>query len=333
MRRNSRVGIILILLISAYSALWIAVHVKIRSTILTWKSAELDAGRIWMCGKQSIGGFPLQIVLTCEKPTFEIFGAKPFRITTDLLQLETHVFSPTQINFLIHQNLSLQLPHQTANMSFEQLTGFMKWSHSSAWELQITGQKFVLFSGLVGLRDWTGSTLGSIVLRISDPGTVNTTPRALNVAADIRDARPAAQNVLTLNGGALDGKLLAQLTHWDLAEKNALVRLERWRMEGGLLLINQADVLSNGSGIGLSGSFRLDDLRRIDGKGTVKFSDGLILTNAVRSLSGGTLNLGFGAPKTANTSRPRPLQAPITLSDGKVYVGPIDTKLRTYPLY
>jgi len=41
----------------------------------------------------------------------------------------------------------------------------------------------------------------------------------------------------------------------------------------------------------------------------------------------------LGAHKPLNTVGYRPLQAHINLTGGKVYVGPIDTRLRLYPLY
>lgn len=333
MRRISWAVIILVILTSGYSALWFAAHSKIQSSIHIWKSAEQDVGRVWTCGKESLGGFPLQIVLTCEEPTFENFGARRVRVAADFLQLETHVFSPTKINFLFRQKVSFGFRHQAANLSFERLNGFMKWGRSAAWEIQITGQNFRLSSELDGLQEWTGSTLGSIALRVSSPGMDNASPRTLNVAADIEDARPTARNVLTVNGGALDGNIFAQLTHWDQAQGSPYAQLGRWRMDGRLLTIVEAGVSSNGSGVGLSGSFRLDELHRIDGKGNVKFSDGLILTNMLKSLSGGNFNLGLDNLKPPIAGGPRLVQAPITLTNGKVYVGPIDTRLRTYPLY
>lgn len=334
MRHISWAFIILLILASGYSALWLAAHSKIQSSIEIWKAAEQDAGRVWTCGKDSLEGFPLQMILTCEKPTFEDLGARRVRVAADLLQVEAHVFSPMQINFSLHQHLSLGSPHQVATLSFEHLSGVAKWGRYSAWELHIAGRHLLLASEPGGfLEEWTGSTLGSIALRLANSNTVDAGPHTLNVTADIKDAQPAARNVLTLSGGAVDGKVVAQLTHAAFAEANAYAHLERWRMDGGVLTIKEADVSSNGSGIAFSGTFRLDELRRVAGKGNVKFSDGLILTNALRSLSRGSFTLGMGAPTTPSVGGARPLQAPINLTDGKVYVGPIDTRLRTYPLY
>lgn len=334
MRRISWALVISLILTSGYVALWFSAHSKVQSSIQMWKTAEHEAGRLWSCGKQSLGGFPLQMILICDNPTLESFGSSHIRISADSLQLEAHVFSPTRIYFSVQQRLTLGFPSRAVNLSFERLSGFMKWGGSSGRELNIIGENFLLSLDMDNFSEtWTGSTLGSIALRLSEPGMPDASSRTLNVALDIKDVRAAARNVLTLNGGPVDGKLVAQVTHWEPAAKGAYALLERWRMDGGLLRIIEADASSNGAGVGLSGSFRLDELRRIDGEGNVKFSDGLILTNALKSFAGGNFNLALDALKPPLASGARPLLAPITLTSGKVYIGPIDTRLRTYPLY
>ena len=334
MRRISWCFIILLILTSVYSALWSVAHRKIQSTIHNWKVAERYAGRVWSCGKDNLGGFPFQMIFTCEKPSFENLGTGHVRLAADFLQLEAHVFSPTQINFLFRQHLFLGFPHQAANLSFKRLNGFMKWGSSSTWEFNMTGQNLLLAPEPEGfLHNWTGSTLGSITLRLANSETINSGTRILNVMVDVQNMRPAARNVLTLNGGAFDGRVVAQLTHPAFSETSRYAQLERWRMDGGLLKIIEANVSSNGSVIGVAGALHLDELRRIAGKGSIKFSDSLILANALKSLSGGNFTLGLGAPKPLNAHGSRPHQAPINLTGGKVYVGPIDTRLRLYPLY
>jgi hypothetical protein len=334
MRRISWGFIILLILISVYSALWSAAHRKIQSTIHNWRVAEWYAGRVWSCGKDNLGGFPFQMIFTCEKPSFENLGTGHVRLAADFLQLEAHVFSPTQINFSFRQHLSLGFPNQAANLSFERLNGFMKWGSSSTWQFNMTGQNLLLAPQPEGfLHNWTGSTLASITLRLANSETIDSGTRILNVMVDVQNMRPATRNVLTLNGGAFDGRVVAQLTHPAFSETSRYAQLERWRMDGGLLRIIEADVSSNGSVIGVAGALHLDEFRRIAGKGSIKFSDSLILANALKSLSGGNFTLGLGAPKPLNAHGSRPHQAPINLTGGKVYVGPIDTRLRLYPLY
>jgi hypothetical protein len=334
MRRISWGFLILLILTSGYSALWCATHSKIQSIIHNWKAAEQHAGRVWTCGKDNLGGFPLQMIFTCEKPSFEDIGTGHVRLAADLLQLEAHIFSPTQINFSVRNHLSLGFPYQAANLSFERLNGFINWGSSSAWEFHITGQNLLLAPEPEGfLYEWTGSTVGSIALRLANSAAADGGPRILNVTVDIQDVRPATRNVLTLNDGAVDGKIVAQLTYPAFSETSTYAKLERWRIDGGLLKIIEADVSSNGSVIGVSGALHLDELRRIAGRGSIKFNDSLILANALKSLSDGNFTLLLGAHKPLNTVGYRPLQAHINLTGGKVYVGPIDTRLRLYPLY
>lgn len=325
---------LLILGIGGYSALWFVASGKVISSLQMWKSAERDTGRVWTCGKEKTSGFPLRMILICEKPTLESFGSERLLVAADLLQLEAHVFNPSHISFSVSQKLSLEFQQQVGNLSFEQLGGFIKWTSSSAWELRIEGQNFLFSSEPNNLiQDWNGSRIGSLSLRLSERAAAGTTTRVMAISVELRSVRTAARNVLTVNEGAVDGKIIAQLTHAGMAEGGAYAQLERWRTGGGLLTIIEAAVSANASSIGVSGAFQIDDLHRLAGTGAVKFSDALILTNALKSASSGNFSLRLGADLKPSISPGRPLQAPIMLTNGKVYVGPIDTRLRLYPLY
>lgn len=336
MRRAILAIVVLFSLTGGYSILWFVGSTQIISSIQSWKLTESSLGRFWNCEKEGIGGFPLRIVFTCSKPTLEFFGTKRVYLAADFLRVYAHIASPTQVNFSISAQLSIGLPQQVAKVSFDQLSGFVAWRGVSARELKIMG-KDLLISAEPGslVEDWHGSRLESIALGLSNLGALNPILRQLDIVVDIRGARATAQNALTISGTPLDVKVLAQLAHSGLTEGDAIAQLERWRTDGGSLNLKALDMSSNNSKIGFSGSFQLDDLRRPTGKGDVRFSDAQILTNALKTSASGNFTFAIGSSKPSN-GRPgagRPFQAPISLANGKVYVGPIDTRLRTHPLY
>ena len=332
MRRASWAALLFLALSGGYTTLWLIISGKIDPSIQRWKATEREAGRVWTCADEAIGGFPFEISYTCNKPRLDSLLGDKRVITAGSLVLSAHIFRPSRIAIGLTGDLSLGFPNSIADLSFDALKGSAEWTGNSAFALVVSAQNLVLSTATDNvLRDWNGARLDSFKLQISDPGTIRSDARVLDISADLQQARVAAHKVFAFNEAPIDGKVVAQVTHSGFFGNSPLDQLERWRADGGVLTILDASATYGSSNIALAGAFHLDELHRPAGKADVRFNDGATLANLLRSMSNGAFAFGVGSSRPGGAQRP--VQVPVSLTNGRVFVGPIDTRLKTYPLY
>lgn len=332
MRRASWAVILFLALSGGYTTLWLVISGKIDPSIQRWKATEREAGRAWTCADETISGFPFEISFTCNKPRLDSLLGDKRVVTAGSLVLSAHIFRPSRIDIGLTGGLSLIFSNSVADLSFDAFKGSAEWTGKSAFSLVVSSQNLVLSTATDNvLRDWNGARLNSFKLQISDLGTIRSDARVLDISADLQQARVATRKVFAFNEAPIDGKVIAQVTHSGFFGNSALDQLERWRADGGVLTILDASATYGSSNIALAGTFHLDELHRPAGKADVRFNDGATLANLLRSMSNGAF--GFGAGSSRPGGAQRPVQVPVSLTNGRVFVGPIDTRLKTYPLY
>lgn len=86
-------------------------------TLSGWVAREAAAGRVYSCGKQSVGGFPFSIEAHCVGATAQVKGAEPpFTATAKDVTFSAQVYRPTQLVGDITGPLTLSDPGQPPSL-------------------------------------------------------------------------------------------------------------------------------------------------------------------------------------------------------------------------
>jgi hypothetical protein len=81
-----------------WTALWYFSASKADQTLAGWVEREATAGRVYSCGSQSIGGFPLGIHAHCVGATAEIKTSEPpYAVAAKSIDFVAEVYNPTRL--------------------------------------------------------------------------------------------------------------------------------------------------------------------------------------------------------------------------------------------
>lgn len=88
--------LIVVVLAIGWSGFWFYAANKAEATLTQWREREAKAGHLYTCGKQSIGGYPFRIELTCDNTAAEITDLDPkLSVTGTRLHVASQVYDPT----------------------------------------------------------------------------------------------------------------------------------------------------------------------------------------------------------------------------------------------
>jgi len=88
----------LIVLAVLWTGLWYYAASLADHALIGWVEREAAAGRIYACGAQSIGGFPLSIQASCNDATAEIRNsAPPYAVAAKEINFVAEVYNPTRL--------------------------------------------------------------------------------------------------------------------------------------------------------------------------------------------------------------------------------------------
>lgn len=99
-RSSGRRYVVLLLLVLAlfagWSALWWYAAGKAEETITGWIAREAEAGRIYTCGSQTLGGYPFRIEVDCVTAAAEFRGIEPpLEVKTGRVLIAAQIYQPT----------------------------------------------------------------------------------------------------------------------------------------------------------------------------------------------------------------------------------------------
>jgi hypothetical protein len=101
-RRTSpllRLAIVLAVLAAGWCGLWFYASGVAQRTLTGWFEREAKAGRIYSCGSQTVGGFPLRIELHCDPASMEWRSDQPTAVlTTAGLLVAAQIYRPSLLN-------------------------------------------------------------------------------------------------------------------------------------------------------------------------------------------------------------------------------------------
>ena len=88
----------LIVLAVLWTGLWYYSASMADHALIGWVEREAAAGRVYACGAQSIGGFPLSIQANCADATAEIRNsAPPYAVAAKEINFVAEVYNPTRL--------------------------------------------------------------------------------------------------------------------------------------------------------------------------------------------------------------------------------------------
>jgi hypothetical protein len=106
-----------IVLAALWTGLWYFSAAKADQTLAGWVEREAAAGRVYSCGSQSIGGFPLGIHAHCIGATAEIKNSEPpYAVTAKSIDFVAEVYNPTRLIGDIAGPVTLSPPGQSASL-------------------------------------------------------------------------------------------------------------------------------------------------------------------------------------------------------------------------
>lgn len=87
-----------LLLAAGWAALWYFSASIADRTLAGWVEREVAAGRVYSCGTQSIGGFPLSIQAHCADASAEIKNSEPpYAVAAKAIDFAAEVYRPTRL--------------------------------------------------------------------------------------------------------------------------------------------------------------------------------------------------------------------------------------------
>jgi hypothetical protein len=109
--------VILLLLVAAlfggWSAFWFYASGKVEATIEGWRAREGQAGRLYACGSQTIGGYPFRFELNCDDAS-ALFksGQPPVEVKSRGVLVVAQVYEPTLLISEFRGPLTISSPGQ-----------------------------------------------------------------------------------------------------------------------------------------------------------------------------------------------------------------------------
>ena len=104
-------------LIGGWSWLWYDTAGRTEIAIEGWRAREANAGRLYTCGSQSIGGYPFRIEVDCDKAS-ALFRSNeaPVEIKTSGILIAAQIYQPDLLISEFHGPLTIAEPGQAPNI-------------------------------------------------------------------------------------------------------------------------------------------------------------------------------------------------------------------------
>lgn len=323
-----------------WSLFWFVASRKADAALVAWIEREAQAGRSWICPEKRIGGYPLDIEISCANALFqgEILGRKftgslrGLRASAPLLRSDALIAELEPPFIAKTSDGALDAVLQWVSLGVELIGRPDQFSRVSLLGEQITAQ------GTVGdIEGLSGSASNLLAYVVSPPGRHD---YAYDFRLSVNDAVfPALDSrfglqppVSTTIGGTVTQ---ANFTEAGKFEN----RLEQWRAAGGKIALKTAQLTSATSSFEAHGELDLDAEHRIRGELDAAIT-GLepvlqklgvdpeliaassLVTNVLGKRAHG--EMGVGGPR---------LPLPISITDGWLSIGPIRSQIRFSPLY
>jgi hypothetical protein len=338
MRRR---GIWILLALAALGAVgwtvaWRLSTNAVEQGVRAWFDQERTLGRAWDCESLAFSGFPFRIEAACARPSV-VFAAAPVRkIEAGRFVAKAGVLAPARI-----QGALVGPAHITSDRGKGQATWTRfewHWGVSGGapdLRLDVSGLSFI---GEGDLQAWDGSAAEALRARLR-PAPDRAVDARVTEASFSAEAVKAPVLDLALGTGApasIDTTALITRSDALASGGNGVDRLERWRLAEGRVGLSAFAASRGPSRIEGSGELGLDELRRPEGRLSVRLS-GMEPFLKKMGIGSGSMAIegmlrGMLAPAREDSSATGPA-IPLNLRNGRVHLGPIRTPVALPPLY
>ncbi|HEY4141811.1 MAG TPA: DUF2125 domain-containing protein, partial [Pseudolabrys sp.] len=274
--------VILLLLVAAlcggWSAFWYMASGKIEATIEGWRAREAQAGRLYACGSQTIGGYPFRFELNCDDASALFKSSQPpIEVKSRGVLVAAQVYEPTLLISEFHGPLTISSPGQAPEVVVN-----WKLAQSSLRGTPAAPERMSFAVDLPVVDGVSGGTQKTLwrARRFELHGRL--------AEGSVRD-HPVIEAVLRLNGATaealhpvaampVDADITAMLRGLsDFSPKSWQARFREIQAAGGGIEITQArveqgDTLAVGSGtVTVNASGRLDGQLQVTVAGLEQF--------------------------------------------------------------
>jgi hypothetical protein len=253
-RRYIVLVVLVVLLFGGWSAFWFYASNQAQQAIEGWRAREAEAGRIYSCGTQTIGGYPFRIEVNCEHPSAIFRGKLPLEVEGKHTLVAAQIYDPTLLISEFSGPLTISDPGQAPSF-------VANWLH---------GQSSV--RGMPGAPERVSLVFDDPVLEHVNGGSRQTILRANHIevhgriAEDSTGDKPVIETVLRLEQASMpslhpatvqpmNAEITAELRGLnDFMPKTWSARFHEIQAAGGRIDITQArieqgDILAVGNGV------------------------------------------------------------------------------------
>lgn len=335
--RVSRLGLFLpiaflVVLLAGWSAFWFVARARVHDAITIWLAQEAEQQRHWTCPDRTLGGFPFRFEVRCTDLRFT--GVTPAGTVSGTL---ARFLAVAQVYKPNHVIVEAEGPLVVDQERGERLT--LNWQAFDA-SVVFTGNRLDRFSVVVEAPVvGTGRSDGSVdaveVLRAASwQSHLRVDPErpaddhVYDVAFTLTDARVPALDAVIGNTEPATFAFKGAITEAaPFTAKAPSVELERWRLAGGVLEIDDLSAVKGAQRLQARGQFSLDDLHRPQGRLEASMA-GLEQLLARFGVGGrGNMIIGglsiLGGARAAETPPGLTALPPVVLRGGQVLVGPL----------
>ena len=342
-------------LIGGWAWLWHFAAGKAQQTIDGWRAREAKAGRVYTCGAESVGGFPFQIEVDCDKASAVFRGSQPpTELKAPRIVAGVQVYDPTKVVSDFTGPLSIAEPGHAPNLiaNWTRMRSSVRGTPAAPQQVSIEFDRPILDqAGSAGRQRLLNARRIDINGRIVE-GSAARHP-VIEAVLQLRAASAPGLHPAAVQ--PVDADITAVLRGLDdFSPKPWAARFRQVQAAGGRIdithaRVQQGETLAIGEGtLSLNGNGRLDGQLRVTVAGIEPFLAAIGANRAVQQSQpmdklAGTLNrlapglgdvartqaganLSFGlnllGEQTTLEGR-RAVTLPLRFSDGSVYLGPI----------
>ncbi|MCX8255889.1 hypothetical protein RHAL1_00465 [Beijerinckiaceae bacterium RH AL1] len=346
--RRGRAGIVVVGLLAVVAAGWTSAWAyaayEAGQQLDLWLKAEAAQGRAWTCPDRAIGGYPFALDISCSNPTFTA-QAMGQGVEAQIAHLTAKValWHPRKIALTLGAPFSYRTSDDTTNVgaTWNALTLDLDGLPDIA-TVALKGEKIAV-SGTFGDQGRQSGTATRLDARFvlpdsPSPSAADADPTlTFDIAADGLPIAPL--DALVGGTDPADVALSGRLDRADVGDaRTPEEAIEHWREAHGQIVLDSSRISRAGAKVTATGILSLDDAHRPKGKLDAQFVGlGPILKrygiSGDMAAAGSLLSTLFGGGKPAAPTEPGALALPISLRNGHLGVGPIDTGIAVPPLY
>lgn len=339
MRKAGWFVVILVLIVAGWTSAWFYAAGAAGHRVDAWIAAEAALGRFWTCPNRSVGGFPFAIKTACSDATFAA-QARGQGVEGSIAHVaaETSLLHPRRVDITLGPPFAYRTSDGQTDLkaTWASLTiDIERFQEVGALSLRGTD---VAIDGVFGQAGQQTGTAARLDMSFTLPRDRTQPTMAFTIAVDGAPIAPLDEFAGGNDPSDID--LVGRIDLSDLGDaRTPEEALERWRQAGGRIDLGPSSITRGGSKVIASGTLRLDDAHRPQGRLDAQFVGvGPLLArygiSGNLAAAGSLLSSLFGGgARPPAPSEPGALALPISLQDGRLGIGPIRTQIALPALY